>query len=95
MDLYIFYLNAFRLKLSEIFFWKKKIIYSAPIAMGNELNMISSGGKLIFIISGLKCNVYVKEWRQVYDGAACFVYNIYKKRAALYDSLDNGLNIIM
>ena len=82
------------LKVTRDIFWEK-IIDSAPIAMGNELNTISSRGKLIFIISGLKCNIYVKEWRQVYDGAACFVYNIYKKRAALYDSLDNSLNVNM
>ena len=63
------------------------LIQSTPDGLGCELNKRINKDKFAFIISGMQSNAYVKEWRQIYQNIANFVYVMYKERAKMYDSL--------
>ena len=60
---------------------------SMPVQMARYIESRSSREKTAFLISGLKSNVYIPEWRQVYMSVATMVHDMYKARALLYDDL--------
>ena len=64
-----------------------EILRAMPTQMARDIELKSSREKTAFIISGLRSNAYITEWRQVYLSVASMIHHIYKARAALYDNL--------
>lgn len=55
------------------------VLQSAPTGMREELRIMSSMDKTVFIMSGFKCD-YVCEWSDLYFSVLDFCYAMYKKR---------------
>ena len=69
-------------------FYLEMIIHSMPLTMKTKFINMTNYEKLIFIISGLKCE-YCPEWCAIYYAIVNFVHDMYRKRKILY--LDHNL----
>ena len=58
-----------------------------PDAMAEHVRHLSYNDKFKYIISGMKCEKYVPEWKSSYFKIANFVHMIFKERASQYDAM--------
>ena len=64
------------------------VLASMPTGMANSVRILSNKEKLVFVISGMKCETYIKEWSHIYHTIARFVHCMYLERAQQYDKLE-------
>ena len=79
----LFKCNALK-SLREILL--NNIVEAMPRNMSNSFTELNNQDKHNFLISGLHSDTYVHEWCHVYYHTALFVFDMYKKRALLYDN---------
>ena len=58
-----------------------------PKAMKDSYFSLDNNGKIIFMLSGLKSNT-TREWPDIYEAIARWVYKMYEIRKDRNDSLD-------
>ena len=62
-----------------------------PAGMRTDFLNMNHEEKLIFLLSGLSCNRYLKEWIHIYYKASTFIYEMFRARADEYDRFDDAL----
>ena len=65
----------------------KLIMDSMPNGMKNSFMSMDLDGKTTLLLSGLHCDKYVEEWSQLMINICEFVYDIYRQRKIIYDSM--------
>ena len=66
-------------------------LYAAmPLAMRISFRELSNQEKLTFILSGLGCETYVREWNDIYHKACIFIHNVFRDRVNKYNAFDIG-----
>ena len=65
----------------------KLIMDSMPNGMKNSFMSMDLDGKTTLLLSGLHCDKYVEEWSQLMINICEFVYDIYRQRKIVYDSM--------
>ena len=63
------------------------IVCAMPQNMSNSFLSLNNCDRYTILITGLHCKSYIQEWANVYYNIARFVFDMYKKRADLYDLL--------
>ena len=61
-----------------------------PAAMRISFCELSNQEKLTFILSGLGCKSYIKDWQDIYLKASVFIHKVYRERARQYTAFDIG-----
>ena len=70
----------------------KQIIECMPEGMRYSFRNISLDEKVILLLSGLHCEVYIKEWSNLMIEICEYVYEIYRQRKTKYDGITlNGV----
>ncbi len=65
--------------------WTSNFMDTLPPMLLKEINSMSSSGKTVFILSGLKSQ-YLCQWNDIYVVLCDFVYNMYDSHRKLLDS---------
>ena len=60
--------------------WWNRVINSMPPGMVESLRTMNSAEKLVFIISGLRCDQIIPEWIDAMVNIAKFVFSMYQSR---------------
>ena len=61
-----------------------------PYAMRISYDDMINTQKLDFLLSGLGCDKYEHQWRDIYDAISRMIHELYRHRAFLYKRFDNA-----
>ena len=69
-----------------------ELLETMPPAMMESFTELNNAQKLVFIISGLGSDVYVKEWQEIYLKASRLIHILFRERASKYNMFTDMAN---
>ena len=60
-----------------------------PNGMVSSISDMTDTDKLLFLLSGLRCNTLIEEWIPILLSISSFVYTLYEERKKLYENINS------
>ena len=64
------------------------LLDAMPRAMRTSFTELNNEAKLVFILSGLGCDSYIKEWQDTYLKASRLIHCLFRERYNRYSGID-------
>ena len=65
------------------------LLDAMPQAMRASFSDLNNEAKLVFILSGIGCDVYIKEWQDIYLKASRLIHCLFRERANRYAVIED------
>ena len=62
-----------------------ELLEAMPPAMRESFTQLNNAQRLVFIISGLGSDVYIREWQEIYLKASRLIHIMFRERANRYN----------